>query len=191
MARPPCSSCHLGDRAPGSQKCYECATTRLAPEEREVRADWRRSAIPLELHVARVPAVQWPPGRRWCSGCQSFVRVVDCGKGAARCLVCTGSRAWAAMLPRTYTINGRPFTQDDYDILFLKQGGRCAICGRRSITKRLAVDHDHETGEVRGLLDPGEFGCNRAVLPVVDTLEKARAIVAYYEKTPAKRWIKS
>jgi hypothetical protein len=191
MARPPCSTCHRADRAPGGQKCYECQTSRLAPEEREVRADWRRRAIPVELHVARVQGAQWPPGRRWCSGCQTFVRLSDCGKGAARCLVCTNSRAWATMLTRTYVINGRPFTPDDYDILFLKQRGRCAICGRRSVSKRLAVDHDHVTGEVRGLLDPGEYGCNLAVLPVVNTLEKARAVVAYYENPPAQRWIKS
>lgn len=49
-------------------------------------------------------------------------------------------------------------TIDDYDRIFEKQGGVCAICGNRETiknrwgTKRLSVDHDHETGEVRGLL---------------------------------------
>jgi Recombination endonuclease VII len=191
MARPPCSTCHRADRAPGGQKCYECQTSRLAPEEREVRADWRRRAIPVELHVARVQGAQWPPGRRWCSGCQTFVRLSDCGKGAARCLVCTSSRAHATMLTRTYVINGRPFTQDDYDILFLKQGGVCAICERPSKTKRLAVDHDHDTGEVRGLCCPGEWGCNLAILPLVKNLRIAQNLVQYYTLNPAQRWIKS
>lgn len=44
-------------------------------------------------------------------------------------------------------------TADDYERLYQLQGGRCAICrmatGR---TRRLSVDHDHRTGEVRGLL---------------------------------------
>ena len=42
----------------------------------------------------------------------------------------------------------------DYDKLFAKQNGFCAICGSDKGWRnyRLAVDHNHETGEVRGLL---------------------------------------
>ncbi len=41
-----------------------------------------------------------------------------------------------------------------YNVILKKQGGACAICKRpRSAFKNsLAVDHDHATGEVRGLL---------------------------------------
>jgi hypothetical protein len=187
----PCKTCGVGDRAPGLQKCYECATAGLAPEERQVRADWRKAAIPADLHVPRVHASQWPPGRRWCSGCQSFVRLGDCGTGAARCLTCTSSRAHATMLTRTYVINGRPFTEDDYQVLFAKQDGVCAICERPSRTKRLAVDHDHATNEVRGLCCPGEWGCNLAILPLVKNLRIAQNLVQYYTETPAQRWIKA
>ena len=45
-------------------------------------------------------------------------------------------------------------TPDDYARMFAAQGGRCAIC--RTDTpgggRRWAVDHDHQTGKVRGLL---------------------------------------
>lgn len=42
-------------------------------------------------------------------------------------------------------------TVDQYNELLFKQNGVCAIC--KGIDKhRLAVDHDHTTGEVRGLL---------------------------------------
>lgn len=43
-------------------------------------------------------------------------------------------------------------TVDDYEALVLAQGGVCAICNGRPGRKRLAVDHDHATGAVRGLL---------------------------------------
>jgi len=45
-------------------------------------------------------------------------------------------------------------TFDEYNALRAAQAYRCAICGREEANDRsqLAVDHDHETGIVRGLL---------------------------------------
>src|SRR4051794_16889408 len=44
-------------------------------------------------------------------------------------------------------------TVEQYDELFEAQGGCCAICGGECKTRRkLAVDHNHNTGDVRGLL---------------------------------------
>jgi Recombination endonuclease VII len=49
----------------------------------------------------------------------------------------------------------------DYAHLLAQQGGVCAICGlpetrtRNGTVDQLSVDHDHQTGHVRGLL------CNR------------------------------
>ena len=40
-------------------------------------------------------------------------------------------------------------TVEELSRLEQKQGGMCAICGRKSA---LVVDHDHKTGVVRGLL---------------------------------------
>lgn len=50
----------------------------------------------------------------------------------------------------------------EYQRLFEKQQGSCAICGLKecSPTKRLAVDHDHVSGKVRGLLCDR---CNRGI----------------------------
>jgi hypothetical protein len=41
--------------------------------------------------------------------------------------------------------------QEDYDRMLKAQNGRCKIC-KRSPDQALCVDHDHKTGEVRGLL---------------------------------------
>lgn len=42
----------------------------------------------------------------------------------------------------------------DYEKMFKTQGGSCGICGKHQseFKVRLAVDHNHKTGEIRGLL---------------------------------------
>ncbi len=62
-------------------------------------------------------------------------------------------KAWRAHLRHKFGM-----TVEDYYRMVEAQGNRCAICGqpeqvtRNSKIKRLAVDHDHRTGVVRGLL---------------------------------------
>ena len=54
-------------------------------------------------------------------------------------------------------------TLEDYDQMFAEQNGVCAICKLPETSenqygiKRLSVDHDHQTGRVRGLLC---YNCN-------------------------------
>jgi len=69
----------------------------------------------------------------------------------------TSSSGWEARLKSKYGI-----TVDEHAWMFLNQRGLCAICKDSERSRRtengasgLVVDHDHETGEVRGLL------CNR------------------------------
>ena len=52
-----------------------------------------------------------------------------------------------------------------YQAISEKQGHVCAICGGVDQNRRLAVDHNHETGNVRGLL------CLRCNIHVIGTLE--------------------
>ena len=53
----------------------------------------------------------------------------------------------------------RIISRDDYNKVFIEQDGKCLICGKHQseLEKGLAVDHDHITGKVRGLLC---FHCN-------------------------------
>lgn len=66
--------------------------------------------------------------------------------------------AWAKKNPESVE-NGRlkrrfGISLDEYNDIFSKQEGRCAICGRHQSEFDIAfdVDHDHKTGKVRGLL---------------------------------------
>lgn len=73
---------------------------------------------------------------------------------------------------------------DEYDLILAYQGGGCGICGREPKSgKSLAVDHDHATGYIRGLLC---FFCNKRVLGArtADVLVKT---AAYVTNPPAPR----
>lgn len=65
-------------------------------------------------------------------------------------------------LKRTYGID-----LNDYNRMFQIQGGHCSICKKHQsdLPKALVVDHNHETGKVRGLLC--DF-CNRRVLSILE-----------------------
>jgi hypothetical protein len=45
-------------------------------------------------------------------------------------------------------------TLDEYNVMFEQQEGCCKICKRHQVhfSRRLAVDHCHSTGKIRGLL---------------------------------------
>lgn len=61
-------------------------------------------------------------------------------------------------------------TSEEYDHMLDMQDGRCAICRRSPRSKHLAVDHDHTTGHVRGLLCDR---CNRILEMVVNAHRRA------------------
>jgi hypothetical protein len=89
-------------------------------------------------------------------------------------------RAFDLRLQRTYGI-----TADVYWQLYEFQGGTCYICRwAKGKTKRLCVDHDHETGEVRGLLCNR---CNRMVGFARDSSEYFQRAADYLINPPYKR----
>lgn len=77
-------------------------------------------------------------------------------------------------LRRQYAI-----TEEIYNKIFEKQGGRCAICNCRQHYQRLAVDHDHKTGMVRGLLCTN---CNRGLGRFFDSDLRLRNAAAYIQR---------
>jgi hypothetical protein len=73
-------------------------------------------------------------------------------------------------------------TAERYQSMVEFQEGLCAICGqpetaqRRGITKTLAVDHNHTTGQIRGLLC---HRCNTALGLLGDDPERLQAVIRY------------
>jgi hypothetical protein len=66
--------------------------------------------------------------------------------------------------------------------IFDFQQGKCAICG--CTLKKANTDHDHKTGEVRGLLCAR---CNRALGRFGDRLDLLQAAVAYLLNPPVRK----
>ena len=72
-------------------------------------------------------------------------------------------------------------TPEDYDSMLLKQKNVCAICKlpnhwNRRDKSRLAIDHDHKTGLVRGLLC---HPCNQSLGLMQDDPSRLIAAAAY------------
>lgn len=74
-------------------------------------------------------------------------------------------------------------TEDQYDMILKRQDGGCAICHNgTSFSKhapRLFVDHNHQTGRIRGLLC---MKCNFAVGLCDDNPERLEAVIAYLKR---------
>ena len=70
-------------------------------------------------------------------------------------------------------------TQDEYDSMYDKQLGRCAICLTTFGEQELFVDHDHGSGAVRGLLCRH---CNLAIGYLMDDVDACKRAAAYLEE---------
>lgn len=86
---------------------------------------------------------------------------------------------WASTIKKKYGI-----TQEDYYALLEQQGGKCANesckatqCGPNK--KRWCIDHNHDTGEVRGLLCSD---CNAAAGILRDNPSIIRGLAKYLEE---------
>lgn len=71
-------------------------------------------------------------------------------------------------------------TVEQYDSMYRSQNGVCAICSKVNVIgRRLAVDHNHATGQVRQLLC---HNCNSAIGHAKESVEILKKTIAYLEK---------
>jgi hypothetical protein len=100
--------------------------------------------------------------------------------GNYRCLVCLRKAE------NDYQLRRLGCSKEQYLALLEEQGGKCAICGaihghrsRYDKVCRFAVDHDHETGKVRGLLCNN---CNRGLGRFKDSIKNLEAALRYLKR---------
>ena len=125
-------------------KCWECKAEREAAYRRDHRA---------ELKAYRN---QWVSDNRerfdavtaaYTERTRESSRGYDKWRFKNRLGSKSASRQRDATRKRKYGI-----TREDYEARLAAQNGVCAICSRPPTDKELRVDHDHQTGAVRGLL---------------------------------------
>lgn len=172
--RKPCTIGECGrPKMKGSTKwCYwhwldrQTITVQVA----EAQGRLARSEHPAGTAYLAV-AGELPQNTSWCLDCQSLVPAWYRHNGK-RCRACEKARTHGKHLEKTYGVTG-----DQYAAKLAEQGGRCAICLGRPRSKRLAQDHDHKTGAVRGLLCSR---CNHDLLGAAhDSVEILERAVAY------------
>lgn len=69
--------------------------------------------------------------------------------------------------------------QAEYEVMLVSQCGGCAICGRKPKGRSLHVDHDHATGQIRGLLC---FKCNGGLGQFADDPNRLATAIGYLAK---------
>jgi hypothetical protein len=98
-----------------------------------------------------------------------YTFVLKSGKTGCRACKLAGYRKWAKDNPAQVIQKNLLYRQkgygrkdalkclyglslDDYASMVQRQGGVCAICGNPPRVRNLSVDHNHNTGTIRGLL---------------------------------------
>ena len=161
-----------------STYCRACFAVRY-------RAHRERKAAAEERTIRKRRVV--PEGQRWCPDCQTFKPIEDFprnksgkqGRGSY-CKPCHNAKTKETYTrlyggSREYHLRRRyGLTSADVDAMIEAQGGTCAVCPG----KPEHVDHDHETGEVRGILC---FNCNQALGNARDDVKVLRGLARYLE----------
>lgn len=92
-----------------------------------------------------------------------------------------GNKEKAKNYMRNYRlIKAYGITVEEYDDMYISQGGSCAICGRHQaeFKRRFCVDHCHDTEEIRGLLCSS---CNTALGLMKDNTQILTNAIKYLE----------
>lgn len=128
-----------------------------------------------------------------CQGCNTKKPTREMSKSAPhKCKACARAaiKAWAEANPsewersrwKSHLKRQYGITPERYNEILASQGGLCAICLKSPADPRgfrPHLDHDHATGQVRGILCGP---CNKGLGMFGDELAVIRSALAYLEK---------
>lgn len=129
---------------------------------------------------------------RICPKCRQIG--LEFGNGSSYCRACQRDyeKAWRRNNPerqkaqrrRAYVRKAYGISYDQYEAMVELQGGACAVCGVHGDTQQhgvLLIDHDHDTGRVRGLLC---VDCNFAIGRTGRNVTRLAKAIAYISSPP-------
>lgn len=155
--------CGVRPKALPRHFCAWCQLRRRPVHVQAVAARKRLAMVPEAARMKRSQKAiidSTPEGYGFCAGCQTYMPLDHFGKNQTQCRGCMNGKSHEKTLEKVYGID-----LAEYERLLKLQNGKCAICGRKPTGRmRLAVDHDHVTGKVRGLLCSGDPSCNHSLL---------------------------
>lgn len=187
-----CQGCG-GDKEPGVRGGRFCAECRRLQADTTGQLEYERNRRKVQAERAAKIASEKglrrhndpPDGHKWCARCQefrpltSFPKRDKAGKPAAYCRPCQRSYNRERSLQRSFGL-----TWDEYELMLACQEDRCYLCRRLPRKTALAVDHNHKTGEIRGLLCRV---CNHRMLGAAkEDPALLRKAADYLEDPPAK-----
>lgn len=159
----------------------------------------KQKRLGMELRPIREARPDDQEGFRWCSTCKQykesylFPRPGGSKREPRTCDDCRrdfmrdyNARPEAQMKRRWARATKKyGITQQDYETLWARSDGKCEICGtelqnilstEEDLRYKSAIDHNHETGAVRGLLCGA---CNCAIGYMQDSPERLVAAAHY------------
>ena len=179
----PCMDCGVRPKRRPSHRCVWCQLRRQPVHLQAAAARKRLAMVPEGARMKRSQKIvieSTPEGYSFCAGCQSYMPVDHFGKSATQCRGCMNGKSHDRTLEDTYGIDSM-----EYEEILRFQGERCAICRRKPTgARRLAVDHDHQSGAVRGLLCSGDQGCNRGIGAFHDDVRMVWSAYVYLTSPP-------
>lgn len=129
-----------------------------------------------------LPLGEFSPTKAYADGRSAACK--DCAAAYCRTRYAEGAISQRLSAKREWHLHKKyGISELEYAKLLVAQDGVCAICERPETQKaksgkvrQLCVDHDHETGEIRGLLC---CRCNRAIGQLGDTHEQVSRVLNY------------
>lgn len=115
--------------------------------------------------------------RSYTDGCSSYCKVCQNKRTAEY-----ARKNRSKIADKDYQLRQRyGITRSKYDEMLASQRGLCAICGNDGCPtgRRMSVDHDHDTGQVRGLLCSN---CNTGIGKLGDSVERLQSAIEYLKK---------
>ncbi len=183
---PKCGWKDWNDRQPKKKDQIYAHTCERCGKDFESRGAYKRRFCSRECRVVAQNATRETTQHEWrtCPVCDEKFQPKQV-RGVGRTYCSRACREKWHYRRRKFGTSQKYYA--DYDALFKKQGGKCAICGepetikdsRNGKRKKLAIDHCHGTGKLRGLLCTR---CNTGLGCFVDDPTRLAAAITYLSK---------